>query len=54
MKVAFYQKNGDTELYDVILDETPETVLTYDGSKNFQAVLLNFGDEAFIKVLLDE
>lgn len=36
-----------------MLNASSETTLQYDGSKQFKAVLLNYGDYAFIKVLLD-
>ena len=39
----------------MLLNEAPETVLTYDASNNqYKAVLLNYGDWGFIKVLLDD
>lgn len=54
MKVAFFKENCEIVTYDIILEEKEDTILNYDGSENFKAVLLNYGDEAFIKVLLDE
>lgn len=39
----------------VLLEEAPETVLEYDASQTaYKAVLLNYGDWGFIKVILDD
>lgn len=39
----------------MLLEEASETVLTYDASvRQYKAVLLNYGDWGFIKVLLDD
>ncbi|EGR28494.1 hypothetical protein IMG5_174220 [Ichthyophthirius multifiliis] len=55
MKVAFFDSEGNVTSQDVLLDEKEETSIVYDGSKSeFQAVLLNYQDFAFIKVLLDD
>lgn len=55
LQVAFFDENANITAYPVLLNEAHETVLTYDASKTeFKAVLLNYGDWGFIKVLLDD
>lgn len=54
MKVGFFDSEGKVTSYDIILAKDSQTKLNYDGSKNFKAVLLNFDDETFIKVILDK
>lgn len=53
MKVAFFDENCEITEETVVLSASSETTLQYDGSKQFKAVLLNYGDYSFIKVLLD-
>lgn len=53
MKIAFFDENCNITEQTVILSATQETVVEYDCSKKYQAVLLNYGDYAFIKVFLD-
>ena len=55
LRIAFF--NDQAKIYDsieIMLSNTPETVITYDGSKKPRAILLNYQDEAFVKVQLDE
>lgn len=55
LQVAFFDENANITVYPVLLNEAPETLLTYDGHKTeYKAVLLNYGDWGFIKVLLDD
>jgi len=55
MKIAFFDDNGKVyDTKDVVLKNTPETTITYDGSKQPKAILLNYQDEAFIKIRLDD
>ena len=55
MKIAFFDENANIyEEKDVMLKNNSETVVSYDGSKKPKAVLLNYQDEAYIKIRLDE
>lgn len=54
MKVGFFDSEGKVTSYDIILAKDAHSYLNYDGTKNFKAVLLNFSDESFIKVILDK
>ncbi|KRX11163.1 hypothetical protein PPERSA_10930 [Pseudocohnilembus persalinus] len=54
MKVAFFKENGEIQHQDVILQPQEITEIQYDGSQNYKAVLLNYEDETFIKILLDQ
>jgi len=54
MKVAFFDENAKVyEAKDIVLNNTEETVITYDGTKQPKAVFLNYQDEAFIQTGLD-
>jgi len=55
IRVAFFDENA--KIYDskeIMLSNTPETVIVYDGTKRPSAILLNHQDEAFIKVRIDD
>jgi len=55
MKVGFIGENLEVvEVVDVVLNNAFETKITYDGTKKPKAVLLNYQDEAFVKVRLDQ
>lgn len=51
--MAFFQDDLAIEVHSIILDEKEETGIEYDGSRSFKAVLLNYADEAYIKIQLD-
>jgi aminopeptidase N len=54
LKIAFL--NDKVEVYevkDVVLKNTATTTIHYDGTKAPKAVLLNYDDEAYIKIRLD-
>ncbi|EAS02858.2 peptidase M1 family aminopeptidase (macronuclear) [Tetrahymena thermophila SB210] len=55
MKIAFFDENAKiVHQQDILLQDQPETVITYDGSKgNYKALLLNYQDETFIKIAFD-
>ena len=54
MQVAFFDDKGQVyQGQDIILDNKDQTEITYNGSKHPRALLLNYRDEAFIKVRLD-
>lgn len=54
MKVAFFTRDGTAHTQDVLVLNQAQTTLQYDGSREYRAVLLNYEDETFVKVLLDE
>jgi len=55
MKIGFINENLEVcEVVDVVLNNAFETRVKYDGSKKPKAVLLNYKDEAFVKVRLDQ
>jgi aminopeptidase N len=55
MRVGFYAEDGSLlEAKDVILQNKTETVLEYDGSMNVAAVVPNYDDLTFIKILMDD
>ncbi|CAK86275.1 unnamed protein product (macronuclear) [Paramecium tetraurelia] len=53
IKIGLFHDNG-LDSIDAVLQATEENVITYDGSKGYRAVLLNFEDQSFVKVLLDQ
>jgi hypothetical protein len=55
MRVGFYAEDGLLlEVKDVILQNREETVLEYDGSMNVAALVPNYDDLTFIKILMDD
>ncbi|TNV74138.1 hypothetical protein FGO68_gene4792 [Halteria grandinella] len=54
IKVGFFKEDGGIDYQDVLVKAQEETVVTYDGSKGYKAVLLNYEDQSFVKVLLDQ
>lgn len=55
MKVAFYAEDGKLlEAKEVILQNVSETVVEYDGSMNVAAIVPNYEDLTFIKILMDD
>jgi aminopeptidase N len=55
MRIAFFDENAKIyDAKDIMLNNVAETTITYDGSKQPKAVLLNYQDETFVKVLIDE
>jgi aminopeptidase N len=55
MRVGFYAEDGGLlDVKDVILQNRAETVLEYDGSMGVAAVVPNYDDLAFIKILMDD
>lgn len=53
MKLAFFLSNGKIgEIREIVL-EGPETIVNYDATKDFVAVLPNFDDHSYIKLVLD-
>lgn len=56
MKIAFFDEHAQiVHTKDILIQDQPETLITYDGSKaDYKAVLLNYEDEAFIKIAFDD
>ena len=55
MRVGFYAEDGTLlEVKDVILQNREETVLEYDASRGVAAVVPNYDDLTFIKILMDD
>ena len=54
MKVAFVKADGSIISKDILVLNQAVTKIEYDGSAQYRAVLLNYDDESFVKVLLDD
>ena len=55
MKVAFFNANGMIyDRMDVVVPDKESIEITYDGSENPKAILLNFQDEAYAKIKIDD
>eukprot|EP00331_Platyophrya_macrostoma_P021169 CAMPEP_0176469934 /NCGR_PEP_ID=MMETSP0127-20121128/40167_1 /TAXON_ID=938130 /ORGANISM="Platyophrya macrostoma, Strain WH" /LENGTH=863 /DNA_ID=CAMNT_0017864155 /DNA_START=190 /DNA_END=2781 /DNA_ORIENTATION=+ len=55
MKVAFFNEQGMIyDRIDVVVPDKESVEVTYDGSENPKAILLNFQDEAYAKIKIDE
>ena len=42
------------EVLDVLIPNTEKFEVKFDSSKDVKAVLLNYGDEAYMKIILDK
>lgn len=54
IKIGFFKEDGSVDAVDALVENQEETVVTYNGHPGYKAVLLNFEDQTFVKVLLDE
>lgn len=54
MKIAFFTASGDVVEQEILVNNQAQTKINYDGSRGYKAILLNYGDYSFIKVLLDD
>lgn len=54
MKAAFFKENGSIVEQDILLLNQEVNTVEYDGTQDFKAVMLNYRDESFVKLLLDE
>lgn len=54
MKIVFYGENCEIiEIRNIVIPNQETSTIEYDGTKKIQAILLNYDDEAFIKVRID-
>lgn len=54
MKIAFILDNGKIgKVNDIFLENKPETIISYDGSAGYKAILANYEDYSYIKLVLD-
>jgi len=56
MKVAFFSKDpkDQPQIQDIVLNNQSQTLIETSLTSAPEAILLNFEDEAFIKVKLDD
>lgn len=54
LKLAFFNSKGQiAEVKEVVLVNKEETKVEYDGSAGYQAILVNYEDHAYLKLVLD-
>jgi aminopeptidase N len=54
IKIGLYGDQGKLiQVLDVIVNNQPETKVTYDGTKGIKGVVLNYDDLDFVKIKLD-
>ena len=53
IKVGHYLENGQADVLEVLVWPKEETVVEYNGSKNYKAVLLNYEDHGYLKNTID-
>jgi hypothetical protein len=53
IKVGLFKENFDVDVIEVLVPPNPEVVAYYNGSSNYKAILLNFGDLTFVKNIID-
>ena len=54
LKIALFNANAEViQVIDTMIEPKAETVVEYDGTKGTRAILLNYEDEAFVKIRID-
>jgi triacylglycerol esterase/lipase EstA (alpha/beta hydrolase family) len=53
-RVAFFKNDGTYDVQDILLKPTPTTTLTYKGSNNYQAILVNYDYWDYFKYTIDD
>lgn len=51
--VGLFKEDLSTDVIEVLVRPQKEVVVEYDGSKNYKAILLNYGDQTFVKNVID-
>jgi aminopeptidase N len=54
IKVGLFRNNCEADVIEALVLPQEETVVEYDGSREYRAVLLNYEDHTFAKVIIDE
>ncbi|CAD8081253.1 unnamed protein product [Paramecium sonneborni] len=54
IKIGLFCDDGTIDCIDTVIKATEENVVIYNGSKGYRAILLNYEDQSFVKVLLDK
>lgn len=44
IKIGFFKDDGTIDVIDTLVKPEEETIVTYNGSKGYRAVLLNYED----------
>jgi aminopeptidase N len=53
IKVGFFNDECAVDVVECWIEPKQETTITYDGTKNYKALLLNYDDQSFVKHVLD-
>lgn len=53
IKIGLFQENFDVDVIEALVFPKNETVVEYNGSKQYKAILLNFEDHTFAKNVID-
>lgn len=53
IRVAFFKDNHEVDQVETWVVPKEESTVTYDGTKGYKAVLLNYEDWSFVKHVLD-
>lgn len=51
--MALFSPQGDTKVLEVLVDKAAETKVPVEDIEKYQAVLLNYDDYDFVKILID-
>lgn len=54
IQIAFFKEDGSITVQDTLLQGQEINVVHYDGSQGYKAVMLNYNDQSFVKLLLDD
>jgi len=53
IKVGLFDEDCKVDVIETWVHPRPETTVEYDGTKGYKAVLLNYDDQSFVKLVLD-
>ena len=53
IKIGLFLEDGSADVIEVLLMPQAQTVINFNNSKQYKAILLNYDDESFVKMVLD-
>ena len=52
--IALFKEDCSFDVIEAFVKPQEETIIEYDGSKQYKAVLLNYGDQTFARISFDK
>ena len=51
--IALFKEDCSYDVIEAFVKPCSETVIEYDGSNKYKAILLNYGDQTFARITID-